>query len=179
MRALGERFHVTAARPSETDDLADELKGLFRLHQQFGALVVGEGHDLHDRDDVVFDHHRAREVGDIRANPFAGAAAADFLLAGGQHHGTLAGMQTVGQRVVRRHPEPDPEQIGAGPPYAVAFRVHDDDFHIQQFRQRGKVLLYEAPAFGDGGVRRERRFERGIDPQRDSGTDFRSHKGLQ
>ena len=48
-RLFGERFHVASAGPCETDDLADELERLFRLHQQLGALIVGEGHDLHDR----------------------------------------------------------------------------------------------------------------------------------
>lgn len=42
-RLFGERFHVASAGPCETDDLADELERLFRLHQQLGALIVGEG----------------------------------------------------------------------------------------------------------------------------------------
>lgn len=84
-RLFGERFHVASAGPCETDDLADELERLFRLHQQLGALIVGEGHDLHDRDDFVFYHHRPREIGHIRAGPLAGAGTADFFLAGRQH----------------------------------------------------------------------------------------------
>ena len=178
-RLFGERFHVASAGPCETDDLADELERLFRLHQQLGALIVGEGHDLHDRDDFVFYHHRPREIGHIRAGPLAGAGTADFFFAGRQHHRALAGTQAVGQRIVRGHPEPDTAKVGAGSPHAVAFRVHDHDFHVQQLRQRGKMLLHKAPTLGDGGTRWEGRFERGVDPQGNSGMDFRSHRCLQ